>query len=432
MTSSVLLQLVILLGVMMILMFLRFPAYLSMLGAVIAYIIVFPKKIQLFIVGQGIISGMSNQSFACICFYFLLGEIMNSTGLSDRLVRFAQALIGHVRGSLSHINILSSVIFAGVSGSSIADTASVGSLMIPMMTKEGYPAGYAAAVTQVSSSIGPIIPPSTGLILLAIYMSSSTRRFFLGGVIPGILMGVFEIAISIYISKKRNFPKTEWQGWKHVAECAKGGLGAFLLPVLIMVCLFFGIGTVIEIGAFSCLAAVIVSICYGDFTFKKFFKALMGAAKSAAGIMALLCTTGIFTWIISSMGISKWLAQQLLVFGTNPTVVMIWYIIAMFLLGMILDTVVLQMVIVPLLVPTVTALGIDPTWFAVVSVLVIQLGQNTPPVGCLIYATASIAKCTAGEVIKESLPYYAGLFVLVVLLCLCPALCTWLPTLLMG
>lgn len=431
MTDSVILQLCILLGVMLVLMFLRFPAYLSMLGAVLTYLLVFPDKLPLAVIGQGIISGMGNQSFACICFYFLLGEIMNNTGLSDRLVKFARSLIGHVRGSLSHINILASVVFAGVSGSSVADTASVGALMIPMMKKEGYPAGYAAAVTQVSSSIGPIIPPSTGLILLAIYLSSSTRRFFLGGVVPGLLMGVFEVAISIYISKKRNFPRTPWGGWKNVWQCTKEGLGAFLLPVLVMICLFFGIGTVVEIGAFSCLAAVIVAILYKDMSWKTFLKALMGAAKSAAGIMALLCTTGIFTWIISSMGISKWLATQLTVFGTNPTLVMVWYVVAMFLLGMILDTCVLQMVIVPILVPTVMALGIDPVWFAVISVLVIQLGQNTPPVGCLIYATASIAKCSAGEVIKESLPYLAGLFVLIILLVLFPQLTTWLPTAIM-
>lgn len=432
MTNEIVMQLAVLLGVMLLLMFLRFPAFLSMLGAVFAYLVFFPEKLPLEVIGQGIISGLGNQSYACICFYFLLGEIMNSTGLSDRLVRFARSIIGHVQGSLSHINILSSVIFAGVSGSSIADTASVGALMIPMMKKEGYPAGYAAAVTQVSSSIGPIIPPSTGLILLAIYMNSSTRRFFLGGMIPGLLMGAFEVVISIYISKKRNFPHTPWQGWKHVAACAKEGVGAFLLPVLIMACLFFGIGTVTEIGAFSCLVAVVLSILYRDFTLKGFMKAVMGAAKSAAGIMALLCTTGIFTWIISSMGISKWLASQLTVFGTNITVVMMWYIIAMFLLGMILDTCVLQMVIIPILVPTVTALGINPVWFAVISVLIIQLGQNTPPVGCLIYATASIAKCPADEVIKESLPYLAGLLALVVLLVLFPPLCTWLPTLVMG
>lgn len=432
MTDSIVLQLSILLGVMLVLMFLRFPAYLSMLGAVLVYLLVFPEKLPLEVIGQGIISGMGNQSFACICFYFLLGEIMNSTGLSDRLVTFARSLIGHVRGSLSHINILASVIFAGVSGSSIADTASVGALMIPMMKKEGYPAGYAAAVTQISSSIGPIIPPSTGLILLAIYLSSSTRRFFLGGVVPGLLMGIFEIVISIYISKKRNFPRTPWGGWKNVWTCTKSGIGAFLLPVMVMVCLFLGIGTVIEIGAFSCLAAIIFALFYKDMTWKTFLKALMGAAKSAAGIMALLCTTGIFTWIISSMGISKWLATQMTVFGTHPTIVMIWYVIAMFLLGMILDTCVLQMVIVPILVPTVMALGIDPVWFAVISVLVIQLGQNTPPVGCLIYATSSIAKCSAGEVIKESMPFLIGLLILVILLVLFPGLITWLPTAIMG
>lgn len=428
MSSMTVIQLCVLLGVMLILMLLRFPVFLSMILSSAIFMLIYPGSMPVAVIGQGIVSGINNVSFAAIAFYFMLGEIMNSTGLSERLVTFLDSIVGHIRGSLSHINIISSMVFAGVSGSSVADTASIGALMIPMMKKQGYPAGYAAAVTECSSIIGPIIPPSGTFIIMAIYFNCSVRKMFIGGMIPGLLLGLVELVISFVISKRRNFPKTDWRGWGYVAKCFKEGFAAFLLPLLVMICLLASIGTVVEIGAFSCMIALILARVYERITLKDIFKMLIRAAASTATITILLSVAGVFNWLIASLGVSNWIASQLKLLGTSTFVVVGFCMVVLFFLGMILDNLVLQTVIVPVMAPTILALGIDPIWFGVIATLVIMIGLNTPPVGGLIYMTSSIAKCPSSEVIKESIPFVVGNIILVAILLAVPQIVSYLPS----
>lgn len=432
MTSLVVVKLVVLFGLMFLFLLLKFPVFLCLLLASLGYSMAFPGAVPQAVFTQSIVSNISNVNFTAICFYFLLGEIMNSGGLTDRLVTFCKACIGHFRGSLSHINIIASVVFAGVSGSAMADTASIGAMMIPAMKKEGYPAGYAAAVTQTSSIIGPIIPPSTGLVLMGIYMSCSIRKLFLGGIVPGLLMAVNLLIVSVYVSRKRNFPYTPWGGWKNILHCAKGGFGAFLLPVLIMICLVGGIGTVVEIGAVSCVLAVLLSCTYREMSWKKLGKILMDCTVITGKVLCVLAGAGTFVWIIASMGVANWVAAQALSLGASAMGVMAFCIAALFFIGMILDVGVIQMVIVPVLCPVIMAVGIDPIQFGVVCMLVCQMGLCTPPVGSLLYMTAGIAKCPAMDVVKESVPFIISLLVLVAGLILFPPLTTALPTLVMG
>ena len=430
MTSTVVLQLVALFGLMFLFLFLKFPVYLSLLLASLGYSVLFPGALPKAVFIQSIVSNIGNVNFTAICFYFLLGEIMNSGGLTDRLIRFCQSLIGQFRGSLSHINVIASVVFAGVSGSAMADTASIGAIMIPAMKKEGYPAGYAAAVTQCTSIIGPIIPPSTGLVLMGVYLGCSIRKLFLGGIIPGLLMGLLLLGVSIFISCRRNFPHTSWGGWKNVWHCAKGGFAALLLPLLIAVCLVGGIGTVMEIGAVSCVLAIIMACLYKEITWKKLGKILLDCTVVTGKVLCVLAGAGTFVWIISSMGVADWLAAQSLALGGSAAGVMAFSMLMFFLLGMILDVGVIQMVIVPVLCPVILVVGIDPIHFGVCCMLVCQMGLCTPPVGSLLYMTAGIAKCPALDVVKESIPFLLILIVLVLALIFLPSIITWLPALL--
>ena len=430
MGQDVILQLLLLFGLMLLFLFLRFPVFLSLVLASVGYMLAFPGKVPLPVIGQSIISGINNVNFTAIVFYFLLGEIMNSGGLSDRLVSFCKACIGHVRGSLSHINIIASIVFAGVSGSAMADTASIGAMMIPTMKRDGYPAGYAAAITQCSSIIGPIIPPSTGLVLMGIYLNASVRKLFLGGMIPGVLMGGFLLVVSYIISKKRNFPHTPWGGWRNVWEKRKEGVGAFLLPVIIMICLVCGIGTIVEIGALSCVFAVALSYAYKEMSLKKLGQILMNTTVIIGKVLCVLASAGTFVWIIGSMGVADWIANRAMTLGVGSTGVMAFCVIALFFLGMILDVGVIQMVILPVMAPVILAVGIDPTQFGVLAILVSQLGLCTPPVGALIYMTAGIAECSSVEVVKESVPFIAALLVLIGLLVLFPQITLLIPNLL--
>ena len=432
MSSAVVMQLIVLFGVLFLLMALKFPIFLCMIGSVVAYAIIWPGSIPIYVFAQGIIKGLSNQNFVAVCFYFFLGEIMTDGGLGDRLVDFLQSVIGHVRGSLSHVNILASVVFAGVSGSSVADTASISGMIMNTQIKAGYPREHAAAITEVSSLVGPIIPPSTGFVLLGVYFSCSIRRLYIAGIVPGLIMGLMMVVITIIVSRKQNFPRQDWRGWRHVGKMAKRGLPAFLLPALIMIFLFLGIGTIVEVGATSCLIAIILASLYGEMTPKKLLKMLMHTSIMAATCYAMVGFSGLYTWIITSMGVAKWIAAQILAAGASKLAVCSVAMLILFILGMILDTLVLQMVIIPVMVPMLLAVGIDPIWFCVVALIVIQLGLITPPVGTLIYLTAKMAGCSSMGVVKASAPYMIGMVLIVLLLLACPAVVTFLPTIVMG
>ncbi len=431
MDANVVWGLIILFGSLFIyMMAFRFPVFLSMMLACATYGLFFPNVMATSVIGSGIVKGIDSTTFVAIMFYFLLGEILNNMGVGDRLVGFLKSLIGHIPGSLSHINILASMIFAGVSGSSTADTASVGSMMIPMMKKEGYPAGYAAAVTEVSSIIGPIIPPSNGFIMCSLVLGVSVRKLFIGGIVPGVLLGGFQLVMSFLLAKKRKFPCSKWGGWKNVFVHTKSGLGAVLLPIFVVACLLGGIGTVVEIGAAACLMAVIVSICYKDFSFKSLMKSLAGAGISGAKILVIISASGIFTWLIASMGVTREITQWISTINVSQTGLVAICMLIFFILGMLLDTTVQHLVIMPLMAGALIAAKVDLIWFAVLGSLVINIGLNTPPVGNLIYATASLADCPASEVIKESLPYLIVMIILCVVILFVPQIVTFLPNLL--
>lgn len=420
----------VLFGLMFLFLCLRFPVFASLGMAVAGIFFLFPGSIPVAVIGQGFISGMNSYNFCAILFYFLLGEIMNYGSMSDRLVNFGKATIGHIRGSLSHINILASVIFAGVSGSATADTAAIGSLMIPMMKKDGYDGEYAAAVTGASSCIGPIIPPSGGLVLMGVYLSCSINKLFLGGMIPGLLMGIFQLFVSYWISVKRQYPKGTWEGWKHLIKTGKSSFFAFMLPVIVVYCLVAGVGTVVEIGAIAVVCAVIISaFLYRGMNFKQFCLCFARAAMMAAKVLPCLAVAGVFTWIISSIGVSSTLQAMLMGATENPTAALALMMLVLLLFGMILDVNVIQMVIVPAMVPIVKAFGIDPIQFGVVGMLVCQMGLITPPVGTLIYITASIAEVNPLKVARELLPFILALIVLVTLMILFPGITTWFPNL---
>ncbi len=430
MSSLVVLQLLVIFGVLFVMLLLKFPVFIAMAGSLAAYALAFPGAIPLSIFGQGIVSSLTNQNYVAVCFYFFLGEIMTNGGLGDRLIEFFDACLGHVRGSLSHINILGSMVFAGVSGSAVADTASIGSLELNLMKKAGYPAGYSAAVTAISSTIGPIIPPSSGLVMLGVYFGYSVRRLYLGGIVPGILMGVVMLIISAVQAKKRNFPYNPWRGWKYVFQKTKDGLLAFLLPALILVFLLMGIGTVVEVGASSCVLAIVLAAMYKEINLKKLVKMLMRATIMTATCLAMLSFAGMYTWVISSMGVATWIAAQISAIGASQGVVMAVCMLILFFLGMIVDVPVVLMVIFPVMVPVIKALGIDPVWFSVLALIVNQLGLCTPPVGTLIYMTAQIGDCPSSEVIKELIPYAIGICILVVVMIVFPQVVTFVPNLL--
>lgn len=430
MNTAMLFQIIVLFGVLLLFLFLGFPTFLSMAISVLSFWVLWPHEFNALAFGQGIIKGLSDQNFVACCFYFLLGDIMSGGTLGDRMVTFLKAAIGHIPGGIAHVNILSSMVFAGVSGSSVADTASVGAMSLNAMKKSGFPADFSATLTAMTAIIGPIIPPSGGLVMMAVYLGCSARKMFIGGIVPGVLMGILYMALTAYLSIKRNYPRDEkFCGWKKLWEGAKIGFGAFLLPALVIIALLAGFGTVVEIGACSVFVAILLEIVYREFSWKKLLKMIMNTAIMATALISMISMSGVFTWILSSLGIASWVAAQVTALGMGKTAIMMMCFVLFMILGCLLPVSVILYVIVPVIAPIVLACGIDPIYFGVVVTLIIQIGLNTPPVGTLIYMTAQIAECNAADVIKQNVPYLVLICGLVIAMILCPGIVTWLPNL---
>lgn len=430
MNSVMLLQILVLFGTLFIFLFLGFPTFLSMALSILSFWVLWPDAFNTLAFGQGIIKGLSDQNFVACCFYFLLGDIMSGGSLGDRMVEFLKAAIGHIPGGIAHVNILSSMVFAGVSGSSVADTASVGAMSLNAMKKAGFPSDFSATLTGMTAIIGPIIPPSGGLVMMAVYLGCSARKMFIGGIVPGVLMGILYMILTGYLSVKRNYPREKhFSGWKRFFEAGKVGFGAFLLPALVIFALLAGIGTVVEIGACSVIVAILLEAAYGEFSPKKLLKMVMRTTVMATALISMISMSGVFTWILSSLGVASWVAAQVTALGMGKVAIMMMCLILFLVLGCLLPVSVILYVIVPVITPIVLNCNIDPVYFGVIVTLIIQLGLNTPPVGTLIYLTAQIADCNAADVIKQNVPYLAIMIALVVAMILFPGIVTWLPNL---
>ena len=266
--------------------------------------------------------------------------------------------------------------------------------------------------------------------MMAVYLGCSARKMFIGGIVPGVLMGILYMALTAYLSIKRNYPRDEkFCGWKKLWEGAKIGFGAFLLPALVIIALLAGFGTVVEIGACSVFVAILLEVIYREFSWKKLLKMIMNTAIMATALISMISMSGVFTWILSSLGIASWVAAQVTALGMGKTAIMMMCFVLFMILGCLLPVSVILYVIVPVIAPIVLACGIDPIYFGVVVTLIIQIGLNTPPVGTLIYMTAQIAECNAADVIKQNVPYLVLICGLVIAMILCPGIVTWLPNL---
>jgi tripartite ATP-independent transporter DctM subunit len=426
-------ELLVLFGVMLFSMALGAPVFFCMALAEAAYIICFWPKVPVMVVAQGFIQGLNNYHFAAIIFFFLAGEVMNAGGITDRLLRFTRACFGHIRGGLSHVNILASMVFAGVSGSAMADASAIGSIMVPSMKREGYSGAYSAAVTSASATIGPVIPPSIPMVIFGLFAMTPISRLFIAGIIPGILMGVFLLIASYIISRARNYPSTTWVGYRELFQATMGSILALIMPLIVVVGLVGGVATVSEVGAVAAAYAIVVSMfIYRQLTFSNLWEVMCKVGKDGAKVLVIVSISGLFIWIIGNMGVARVLAGWIGSITTNPTTVLALIALSLLVGGAFLDPVTLFAVFVPIMVPTAAEVGINFTQLGVVSVLATMLGMVTPPVGMVVFLTSAQATSPAHHVFKEVLPFLGALFLLLATLIVLPELSLWLPRYLMG
>ncbi|MER0236922.1 TRAP transporter large permease [Fulvimarina sp. MAC8] len=421
-------DLAILLGTFILGLVIGLPVAVTLGVASMAYLLV--AGIPLVVIPQKMYAGMDSFVLLSIPGFILAGNLMNHGGITERIVRFANALVGWLRGGLGLSNVAASMLFGGISGTAVADSASIGGVMIPGMKKAGYPGDFSAAVTAASSTVGPIIPPSVPMIIVGSLSGISVGQMFIAGAVPGILLGLAMMVTTYIIAVRKNFPRQPWQG---VGELGRSFLDAFwalFMTGLIVGSLLTGQVTPTETAVVASLYAFIVgAFVYRDLPLKKVPRVLIESAVASAAILALVGFANVFGWILVSERIPQAIASAVLSVTDNPIIVLLLVNLFLLFIGMFMETIAALIVLFVPLLTLVTSVGVDPLHFAVIAVLNLMIGLTTPPVGVCLFVCAGIARLPLAPVIRAITPFIITNIIILMLVTYIPPLATWLPSL---
>lgn len=413
---------------------------LAVLGLPIGYAMIVGSTLYLFVAGQDpsiageqLLQGLRG-SFVLLAIplFILSAELMNTGSLSNRLLHFCNAWVGRFRGGLGHVNVVQSVIFAGMSGSAVADAAGVGRLIISMMVRENrYTRTYAAAITAASAVVGPIIPPSIPMVLFALVSDASIGYLFLGGAVPGLLMAVLLMVVNSIMSRRKNFPVEMAIPARELPIITFRAFPALMMPVILLGGIYGGITTPTEAAAVAAAYAFLVStLLYRDVSAKQLYRAVLASAKSSASIGLLIGGALVFSYVVTIENIPTSLSRLIAGYDLSPLGFLILVNITLLILGCVLEGITILVVVVPIFIPTANALGIDMVHFGVVVVVNLMIGLITPPYGILLFVVSNIACASLLSIIRDIIPFLIVLLVSLVTITLTPDLVLWLPRLL--
>ena len=409
-----------------------FPVAFSLGISSLVYFI--GNDMSLYMFAQRFFGGLNSFTLLCIPGFVFAGSLMNQGGITERLIGFCNKLIGHIRGGLAIANVLASMLFAGISGTALADTVSVGGILIPAMKKEGYDSDFSCAVTAASSCIGPIIPPSVPMIMAATMTGLSVGKMFAAGIIPGILMGGGMILVSYWISVKRNYPKAERRATlKEIMSSAKESFFAILMTLIILSSILFGIVTPTEASILAVVYGIFVGFfVYKELTVARLIKCMKDTAVSSAAIMVLVGMANVFAYILTKEQIPQMVADAMLALTSNKYIILILINLLLVFVGMFMETIAAILILFPVLLNLVISVGVDPIQFGVIVVLNLVLGLCTPPVGVCLFAATNIGETKLTGVIKELVPYLICNFTVLLLVTFVPFITTGSANLIMG
>lgn len=420
----------ILVIVFVVCLVLRFPIAFALGLACLSYLLV--KGIPLIVIPMKMYSGIDVFVLLSVPGFIMAGNLMNQGGLTEKIIRFCNHLLGHIRGGLSLVNIGASMLFAGISGTAISDTASMGSIMIPAMKKEGYDTEFSCAVTAASSTVGPIIPPSVPLIIAATLSGLSVGKLFLAGALPGLLLGIGLLITAYFISKRKNYPKHERSSFGQVVRSFVSTFWALLMTFIILYGIIGGIFTPTE----ASIIAVAYALVIGKFVYKKLnFKnvqvVILDSMKTSASLMVLVGFANLFGFILITEQIPQAISSEILDFTTNKYVVLLLINLLLIVVGTFMETIAALLILFPILLKVAMAVDVDPIHFAIIAVLNLIIGLTTPPVGVCLFVASSIGKISIGAVSKAGLPFLLVSFVVLALVTLFPWFSLALPNLFM-
>ena len=366
-------------------------------------------------------NGATSFPLLAIPLFILAGAIMNASGISQRLITFASALFGWIRGGLAHVSIGASLFFAEISGSAVADVAALGSIMIPGMKEKGYPAPFAAAVMSSAATLAVIIPPSIPMILYAVMAETSVVQLFVAGIVPGIIGGLGLMAMAYFFARRYNLPREAAFSWARVAKTAREALWAFMLPIIILGGIFGGMVTATEGAALAVVAALFVGlVIYRELNLRELRKAVLEGGIQTAVVMLLVATSSLLGTYLTEVQAPQELARSVSDFTKDPIVVLMLLNLLFLLLGMFLHSAAAIILVVPVVMPLVKAVGIDPVHFGLIVTINLGIGQQTPPVASVLMVASSIAKESVWAVTRVNVWFIAVLVAVLLLVTYVP------------
>lgn len=378
-------------------------------------------------VGQRVFEGMNSFALLAIPLYTFAGFTMSKGGISKRLMDFCYSLVGRFTGGLAHVNVLSSMVFAGISGSAVADTAGVSGMLMPQMVAKGYSKKLTVSVTAISSTIGIVIPPSIPMVVIAGISGVSTGKLFLGGIIPGIMLGIAQMIVSYFMAKKEGIPKEEGKfDFKEILRNTWSSLPALLMPIIIIGTILTGVVSPTEAGAIAVVYGLIAGgVIYKELTLEDIKNSMFETAKTSGKIFIVIGAAKLYTVMLTTAGFDKWVADTMLGITDNPTVILIIILSIFFFVTMFMESIATLTLFMPVVFPIAMAVGIDPIVLSVLITVVIGLGLVTPPVGMCIYVACDLMDMRVGEVMKTLLPFIVATVFVIIILIAFPGLITW-------
>ena len=415
-----------------LLILIRVPITMAIGVSVLAALLTAGFADSLYILPLQVLEGVDNPSLLAIPFFIMAGNLMNAVGMTDKIFNFATQLVGHFRAGLAQVNVLSSMIFAGVSGAAVADCAGLGMVEIKAMRERGYPADFAAAVTVASAVIGPIIPPSIILVVYAFISGTSVARLFLAGVVPGLLVGIALMLFNRYLAIRRNFPREPRASLRSIADHAVDGLAALVAPLIILSAIVTGYTTATEAGVLACAYSLVLGVVYRTITWQKLWAALTDTMLITAVIMVIVGYSTVMGWLLAIGQIPQQLAESVLLVTENRYVFLALLLMFLLLIGCVVEGVPAKLILVPMLLPIIDGFGIDRVHFGLIITMALLIGIATPPMGIGLYIMVEVGKVPFEKVTVAVLPFLIPLILVLILITYIPPLTLWLPDLIMG
>lgn len=416
--------------VFVVLLFTGLPLYVNL--GLTSFLYMFLTGQNPLAVAQRITQAANSFTMIAAPFFILMGNLMNTGGVTRKMFRFANVIVGTVPGGMGHANVLCSALFAGMSGTAVADAGGLGNIEIEAMREVGYDDDFSCAVTAASSVLGPIIPPSLPMVILAVTVGASIGRCFVGGLVPGVLLAIALCSMVAYYAKKRHYPRNKRPTLKIVWTAFKEAFLALMAPVILFVSIYTGIVTTTEAAIIAALYSLIIGLfAYRDLKFRDIPKVMLSTCETTGVVLSIVMTANIFGYVLTIAQIPQKISAMLMSIDNRFLFLLVINLFLLFV-GCFMEGTAAILILGPILIPAMMAMGVSQTQACLIMILNLMIGVVTPPVGVVLYVTSNVAKVSANRVIKATVPFLIPLFIVLLIVTYVPAVTNWLPTLVYG